>query len=104
MSRGSNFRPMRTCVGCRERQPQDELIRLRYVKGRVVISRSGDDTPGRSVYLCPCESCWRDALKRGRLVFKSAKRDKMVVNLEPREQEGLLLKLRSYTREQGVLN
>jgi len=101
-----NFRPlrMRTCAGCRERQPQRELIRLRYVKNRVVIVRPGDDTTGRSVYLCPSESCWHRALKRDRLIFKSAKRDRAVVYLEPREREQLLLRLKGYTREQGSLN
>lgn len=95
---------MRTCAGCRERLSQSELIRLRYVKNRVAIVRPGDGTTGRSVYLCPSEGCWHRALKRGRLTFKSAKRDRTVVHLEPREREQLLLRLKGYTREQDSLN
>lgn len=104
MSGSGDFRPIRTCAGCRERLSQSELIRLRYVKNRVAIVRPGDGTTGRSVYLCPSESCWHRALKRGRLTFKSAKRDRTVVHLEPREREQLLLRLKGYTREQDSLN
>ncbi|MCD6282973.1 YlxR family protein [bacterium] len=106
MSVTSNSRPlrMRTCAGCRERHPQSEMIRLRYVKDRMVIVRSGDGTAGRSIYLCPSEGCWHRALKRGRLIFKSAKRDRAVVHLDPREREQLLYRLKSYTREMGSPN
>ena len=106
MSAASNLAPprLRTCAGCRERQPQRELIRLRLVKNRVVIVRPGDGTTGRSVYLCPSESCWQRALKRGRLIFNTSKRDRSVAYLEPREREQLLLRLKGCMRERGSLN
>ena len=54
--------PERTCVGCRRRRGQDELVRLVAVEGRVVPARPG--APGRSAYLCPEETCLEAAEKK----------------------------------------
>jgi predicted RNA-binding protein YlxR (DUF448 family) len=54
--------PERTCVGCRRRRGQDELVRLVQVHGRVVKARPG--APGRSAYLCPQENCLEAAEKK----------------------------------------
>ena len=54
--------PERTCVGCRLRRPQHELVRLKAEGGRVVAARR--DAPGRSAYLCPDEECLEAAAKR----------------------------------------
>jgi predicted RNA-binding protein YlxR (DUF448 family) len=54
--------PERTCVGCRRRRGQDELVRLAAVDGRVVPARPG--APGRSAYLCPQETCLEAAEKK----------------------------------------
>ncbi len=104
MSTGKQFQPGRTCLGCRERHPQVQLIRLRYLRGRVVVVRPRDVATGRSVYLCPREDCWRRALRGTRLTFKASKYDRRVVHLSSRELDDLLLRLRKCTREQGVSN
>jgi predicted RNA-binding protein YlxR (DUF448 family) len=54
--------PERTCIGCRRRRGQDELVRLVADRGRVVRARPG--APGRGAYLCPDESCLDAAEKR----------------------------------------
>ena len=54
--------PERTCVGCRRRRGQDELIRLVADHGRVVEAWPG--APGRSAYLCPGEICLEAAEKK----------------------------------------
>lgn len=42
--------PVRTCVGCRKRRPQVELVRLYMDEhGQVLPGRSG---PGRGAWLC----------------------------------------------------
>ena len=54
--------PERTCVGCRRRRSQDELVRLAAVEGSVVPARPG--ASGRSAYLCPQETCLEAAEKK----------------------------------------
>ena len=54
--------PERTCVGCRRRRSQDELVRLVQDQGRVVRWRPG--APGRGAYLCPQETCLEAAEKK----------------------------------------
>lgn len=54
--------PERTCVGCRRRRGQDELVRLVQEHGRVVRARPG--APGRSAYLCPEQRCLEAAEKK----------------------------------------
>ena len=54
--------PERTCVGCRRRRGQNELVRLVQDHGRVVTARPG--APGRGAYLCPEVQCLDAAEKR----------------------------------------
>jgi hypothetical protein len=54
--------PERTCVGCRRKRGQDELIRLVAESGHVVAASPG--APGRSAYLCPEEKCLEAAEKK----------------------------------------
>ena len=54
--------PERTCVGCRRKRGQAELVRLTAEGGCVMPARPG--SPGRSAYLCPDKSCLEAAEKR----------------------------------------
>ena len=54
--------PERTCVGCRRRRVQAELVRLAVDDGRVVAARPG--APGRGAYVCPDERCLEAAQKK----------------------------------------
>ncbi|MFA4964938.1 MAG: DUF448 domain-containing protein [Thermoleophilia bacterium] len=54
--------PERTCVGCRNRRSQADLIRFSVKGGMVVPACPG--SPGRSAYLCPEASCLEAAERR----------------------------------------
>jgi len=61
--------PIRMCIACRSRYPQNSLIRLRQVESDVVISNG----KGRSFYLC--DTCSTNEKKIKGLV-KRFKQDK----------------------------
>jgi uncharacterized protein len=54
--------PERTCLGCRQRRPQGELVRLTAAGGSVAPAWPG--APGRGAYLCAAEECLEAAQKR----------------------------------------
>jgi predicted RNA-binding protein YlxR (DUF448 family) len=82
----TKHRPTRTCLGCRERLPQDELIRLQLKSGKPVLVEHRDSRqPGRSVYFCPKVGCLDKVLRRGEIVFKRSRYDKIKVCLEPQQ-------------------
>ena len=54
--------PERTCIGCRRKRGQSDLVRLTSEAGRVVPAPPG--APGRSAYLCPGQACLEAADKR----------------------------------------
>ena len=55
--------PRRQCMGCRERRPKRELIRVvRSPEGTVSLDFQGK-APGRGAYLCPNPDCLRRAVR-----------------------------------------
>ncbi len=48
--------PVRTCVGCRRRRPQDELLRLARTPWGIRCE-AGRRLPGRGAYVCPDPNC-----------------------------------------------
>ena len=63
--------PIRTCVGCRRRAPQAELVRLvRGADGRLLVGRN---LPGRGAWLCRERPSCLDAAGR-RAAFTRALR------------------------------
>lgn len=54
--------PERSCVGCRRRRGQAELVRFKVEGGLVKPALPG--TPGRSAYLCPETNCLAAAERR----------------------------------------
>ena len=57
--------PLRTCVGCRTKRPQHELIRIaRDSDGAVSIGVQG---AGRGAYVCRSRSCIEKACANDRL-------------------------------------
>jgi ribosomal protein L7Ae family protein len=61
--------PERLCVGCREKHPKSELIRIvRAPSGDVSIDATGK-SPGRGAYLCPREECLLAARKHNGLAW-----------------------------------
>lgn len=59
--------PMRQCLGCGERLPKSELIRvLRTPDGQIVIDTSHKGN-GRGAYLCGSENCIKRLRKSRRM-------------------------------------
>jgi len=59
--------PYRICIGCREKKPKKELVRIvRTPDSEVVLDTTGKK-PGRGAYICPKEDCWKKAVKGKRL-------------------------------------
>ncbi len=55
--------PMRQCMGCRERLPKREMIRVvRCTDGNVQLDFSGK-LGGRGAYICPKSECLKKAIK-----------------------------------------
>ncbi len=55
--------PQRQCMGCRERKPKRELIRVvRGTDGNVSLDFSGK-LNGRGAYVCPDPECLKKALR-----------------------------------------
>lgn len=55
--------PQRQCMGCRERKPKRELIRVvRTPEGGVSLDFGGKMN-GRGAYLCPNPECLKKALR-----------------------------------------
>ena len=55
--------PVRTCVGCRERVPKQELLRVVAGSGALVPDPAGR-APGRGAHLHPTPECLALALRR----------------------------------------
>lgn len=59
--------PERKCMGCNEKRPKKELIRVvRTPEGIVELDTVGKKS-GRGAYICPKVSCYEKALKSKRL-------------------------------------
>ena len=59
--------PERSCIGCRAKRRQGELLRLACAaSGQVIVDHAGR-APGRGTYVCWDAHCFRKALKPARL-------------------------------------
>lgn len=55
--------PIRQCVGCREKRPKRELIRIvKSPEGNISVDFSGKAN-GRGAYLCCSRDCLKKAMK-----------------------------------------
>ncbi len=54
--------PVRTCIGCRRRAPQHELVRFVVTADGEV--REGRTLPGRGAWLCRSPACLALAIRR----------------------------------------
>lgn len=67
-ARGAKAAPIRTCVACRQRRPQAELLRLAQgPQGWQADPRRR--LPGRGVYVCPRQACL-DTLAQGQATLR----------------------------------
>ena len=59
--------PMRQCLGCNERKPKSELLRvLRTPEGEVTLDLTGKKN-GRGAYICKSAACLKKARKSKRI-------------------------------------
>jgi len=59
--------PLRVCIGCQEKKPKKELVRIvRTPEEKIALDLTGKK-PGRGAYICPLESCLKKAIKGKRL-------------------------------------
>lgn len=76
--------PLRQCVGCCERKPKNELLRVvRTPEGETVLDRTGRKN-GRGVYICASTRCLAKARKSGKLAqhLECAIPDEIYASLE----------------------
>ncbi|MDY4977211.1 MAG: YlxR family protein [Clostridia bacterium] len=64
---GQKKQPERMCVGCGQRRPKGELIRVVCHKEQGVWIDKTGKADGRGAYLCPDAACLKKAQKAGRL-------------------------------------
>lgn len=59
--------PLRTCMGCNEKKPKKELVRIVKNKdGGIFIDRTGK-AEGRGAYICDSIECLEKVIKSKRL-------------------------------------
>ena len=59
--------PLRTCMGCNEKKPKKELVRIVKNKdGEIFIDRTGK-ADGRGAYICDSMECLEKVIKSKRL-------------------------------------
>jgi len=56
--------PLRSCLGCREVKPKDELLRFVLDPEGVLYPDISRKLPGRGAYTCFCRTCLENALKK----------------------------------------
>ncbi len=82
--------PLRQCVGCSERKPKGELIRVvRTPEGEIVLDNTGRKN-GRGCYVCLSVKCFNKARKSGKLAshLECAIPEEVYASLEERIAEG----------------
>ncbi len=58
-----NSTPIRTCIGCHSKLPQNTLIRFVSSIGGFLEIEGSKKLPGRGAYVCPSKSCIKNAFR-----------------------------------------
>jgi len=59
--------PLRTCMGCNEKKPKKELVRIvKNKEGEIFIDKTGK-AEGRGAYICNSEECLEKIVKSKRI-------------------------------------
>ena len=59
--------PLRTCMGCNEKKPKKELIRVvKNKEGEIFIDKTGK-SEGRGAYICDSVECFEKIVKNKRI-------------------------------------
>ena len=55
--------PLRTCMGCNEKKPKKELVRIvKNNEGQICLDKTGK-AQGRGAYICDCKECLEKVLE-----------------------------------------
>lgn len=60
--------PIRTCIGCGEKKPKRELIRIVRQDDKIIIDTTGKAS-GRGAYICVSLDCLNKALNKSKLSY-----------------------------------
>ena len=83
--------PMRMCMGCREKRPKKELLRVvRSPEGVVSLDKTGK-AAGRGTYICPDAECLKRCMKS-----KALERE-LEVKIDQEVYDGLLASIEEMT-------
>ena len=58
---------LRTCIGCGQKRPQTDMIRIVRDRSGCLSVQTGRALPGRGAYICGEESCVDAMIKRRKL-------------------------------------
>lgn len=59
--------PLRTCMGCNEKKPKKELVRIvKNKEGQIFLDKTGK-LDGRGAYICNSSECLEKIIKSKRL-------------------------------------
>jgi len=59
--------PLRTCMGCNEKKPKKELVRIvKNKEGQISLDKTGKAN-GRGAYICDSAECLEKVIKSKRL-------------------------------------
>jgi len=75
--------PLRTCMGCNEKKPKKELVRIvKNKEGQISLDKTGK-AEGRGAYICDSSECLEKVIKSKRLekVFESEISEEVYNNL-----------------------
>lgn len=84
MAENQKKQPERQCMGCNEKRPKKELIRIvRTPEGAVELDFTGKKS-GRGAYICHSRTCLKKVRKSGRIakLFECAVSDEVWDALE----------------------
>ena len=59
--------PLRTCMGCNEKKPKKELVRIVKNKNQEIFIDKTGKAEGRGAYICACVECLDKVVKSKRL-------------------------------------
>lgn len=97
----SSDHPVRTCVACRARRPQAELVRLSLDERGRVVPDLQRGRAGRGAWVCPCRACVALVEARPRLLGRALKREpppSAAAGLLAGLQAALLVEIHGLTR------
>lgn len=78
--------PMRICLGCQEKKPKKELLRIVKTPDGILEFDPTSKKNGRGAYLCPDLECLKKVIKNNKLekTFALKPSTEMLVELERR--------------------